>query len=101
MQKSNLFDKNITLTAEYTRTNPIAYRHFVNSTTYASNQYNLGHYLRDNAQEIAFEVQYKPIARLRIEASIILAEKGEEYEYTGTGGSGLGLSFIDTSMASR
>ena len=94
-QKSNLFNKNISLTAEYTRTNPVSFRHFVNTTTYASNEYNLGHYLRDNAQELAFQVQYKPIAKLRVEASYLLAEKGNTYLYSGTDRSVWGLPFME------
>lgn len=93
-QKSNLFDKNISLAAEYTRTNPITFRHFVNTTTYSSNEYNLGHYLRDNSQELAFQVQYKPIAKLRLDVSYIIAYKGVEYDYTGTNESVLGLPFL-------
>jgi hypothetical protein len=95
IQKSNLFNKNITITAEYTRTNPITYKHFVNSTTYESNGYTLGHHLKDNAQELAFQIQYKPIAKLRIELSYVLAEKGNTYQYLGTDKTVWGLPFLD------
>lgn len=84
VQWSNILDKNIQLTAEYTRTNPVTYNHFVNTTTYASNNYGLGHYLRDNAQEFAVEVACKPIARLNVTATYILAQKGIVYPYTGS-----------------
>lgn len=95
VQRSNLFNKNITLTAEYTRTNPITYKHFVNTTTYESNNYNLGHQLRDNAQEFTFKIDYKPLANLCINTSIIMAKKGEEYNYVGTDESVWGLPFIE------
>jgi hypothetical protein len=97
-QRSNLFDKNISLAVEYTRTNPITYRHFVNTTTYESNNYNMGHYLRDNAQELAFKINVKPISRLSISANYIIAQKGEEYFYSGTTGNSpavWGLDFIE------
>ena len=94
LQWSNILNKNIQITAEYTRTNPVTYNHFVNTTTYASNKYGLGHYLRDNAQEFAFELAVKPIARLNISASYIIAQKGVVYEYTGTSTDVWGLDFL-------
>jgi hypothetical protein len=98
-ERSNLFNQNITLAVEYTRTNPITFRHFVNTTTYESNNYNLGHYLRDNAQELAFKVNVKPMAKLSVSANYIIAQKGEEYFYSGaTGNSNTvwGLNFIES-----
>ena len=88
--------KNISLIAEYTRSNPMVYKHFIPTTTFASNDYNLGHYLRDNAQEQFFCIRYKPIRGLTIDLSYVNAQKGEDYEYTGVGGSGLGLPFLDS-----
>lgn len=96
-QRSNLFDKNITISAEYTRTNPITYRHFVNTTTFESNNYNIGHYLRDNAQELAVSLNVKPFARFNFDVVYILADKGEEYFYPGTGTSVWGLPFMEFS----
>lgn len=89
---------NTTLMAEYTRTNPVVYKHFVNSTTFESNHFNLGHYLRDNAEEIYLAIRFRPISRLSITASHCTARKGPDYEYLGTGGSGLGLPFINKTM---
>jgi len=94
-QVSNLFNKNISLTGEFTRTNPVTYRHFVNTTTYESNNHNLGHYLRDNAEEIAFKVDYKPIARLQLAATYILSKKAQVYFYSGTSTNVQGLPFLD------
>ncbi len=87
--------RNSTFVFEYTRTNPVVYKHFVNTTTFESNEFNMGHYLRDNAQEIYAAVRYRPIAKLYLEASLTLAEKGEDYAYLGTGNSGIGLPFIE------
>lgn len=88
------FIPNTTFIAEYTRTNPITYKHFVSTTTFASNEFNLGHYLRDNSEEIFVSIRYRPIARLHLQSSYTLARTGENYSYTGTGGSGLGLPFL-------
>lgn len=89
---------NTTLIAEYTRTNPGVYKHFVNSTTFESNRFNMGHYLRDNAEEIYLAIRVRPISRLHIKATYTAARKGPDYEYLGTGGSGLGLPFISKTM---
>ncbi len=89
---------NTTWIVEYTRTNPIVYKHFVNTTTFESNQYNLGHYLRDNAEELYLAVRWRPLSRLHAKASFTAARKGPDYEYLGTGGSGLGLPFIEQTM---
>ncbi len=86
---------NTTLVLEYTASRPGAYKHFVSTTTYASNDFNLGHYLRDNADEYHAAVRWRPLTGLYLEAAATLAEKGEDYPYLGTGGSGLGLPFLD------
>ena len=51
---------NLSLTFEYTRTNPLAFKHIIETTTYESNRFNLGHYLTDNADEIHFALSYHP-----------------------------------------
>jgi hypothetical protein len=85
---------NTTFIAEYTRTNPITYKHFVSTTTFESNGFNMGHYLRDNSEEIFLGIRYWPISQLYISASMTTARVGENYPYLGTGGSGKGLPFI-------
>ncbi|MCC6384678.1 MAG: hypothetical protein LC117_01555 [Bacteroidia bacterium] len=89
---------NSTLIAEYTRTNPATYKHFVNTTTFESNHYNMGHYLRDNAEEIYFGIRCRPFRQFSLYASFTSARKGPDYDYLGTGGSGLGLQFISQTM---
>lgn len=90
------FYQDATLIAEYTRTNPITYRHFVNTTTYESNRFNMGHYLIDNAQEIYVGVRCRPIKSLNITAGITHGDVGPEYPYTGKDKSGLGMPFLKT-----
>lgn len=72
---------NTSFTGEYTRNNPWVYRHYISTTTFASNTYNLGHYLRDNAEEYYLAATYKPIKELKIMFSYCKALKGEEYAF--------------------
>lgn len=90
------FYTNATLIAEYTRTNPVTYRHFVNTTTYESNRFTMGHYLRDNSQEIYLGMRCRPFKSLNITAGITHGDVGPEYPYTGKDKSGLGLPFLET-----
>ena len=93
---TNLFKKNIFLTAEYTRTNPITYRHYVLTSPFSSNDYGLGHYLGDNSEEGFLALGYKPLPRLLVEASWSRAQKGFEYYYNGhADGNGKGHPFLD------
>ena len=73
---------NLALTAEYTRTSPITYEHIVSTTTFESNGYNLGHYLRSNSDELYFALTYKPLPRLLIRAEYIHARHGKSFQYT-------------------
>lgn len=70
---------NTTLTAEYTRTNPITFKHYNPETTYESTGYNLGYFLRDNSQNIYFKIAYKPLPRLQISAFYDYSNKGPDY----------------------
>ena len=92
-QWSNILNQNLSLTGEVTATNPMAYRHFINATTFASNQFTLGHYLGDNALNLSFQLDYRPIARLKCTVGINLATKGNTYPYTGEGRDVWGLDF--------
>ncbi|MBL0342211.1 MAG: hypothetical protein IPP71_15655 [Bacteroidetes bacterium] len=71
--------KNVSVTAEYTRNHVFAYKHFNPETTFESTKYNMGHYLRDNAQEIFLQLTFKPISRLWIDVAYNLANKGPDY----------------------
>ena len=78
---SNFPIDNISLNAEYTRTNIIAYKHFIPTLTYASNSYNLGHYLGDNSSELYLSLQIKPIRGLDFKLNYTDAKHGKEYAY--------------------
>ena len=73
--------KDVSLTVEYTRTNPMTYKHTVSGLTYASNKFGLGHYLMDNSQEIYIGVRVKPIERLYLKAEYFYAMHGDDFDY--------------------
>jgi hypothetical protein len=78
---SNWPVKNVAITGEYTYTLPMTYQHFVSTTTFETNLYNLGHYMRDNSRDIYFSLQYKPIRGLHLKLSYNYAEHGNHYTY--------------------
>lgn len=78
---SNFPIQNISVIAEYTRTNIINYKHSISALTYASNSYNLGHYLGDNSQEIYASIIFKPIRGLDLSVYYLQAKHGNEYDY--------------------
>ena len=73
------FLPNLSFTAEYTYTAPMVYKHFVPTTTYETSGYNMGHYLRDNSQELFVMLDWKPLPRLRAKLHYIWANKGDDY----------------------
>ncbi|MFZ4521205.1 MAG: hypothetical protein ACOYNC_05840 [Bacteroidales bacterium] len=77
----NLLVQNISLVGEYTRTQPMTYDHYLPTTTFTSNGYSLGHYLRANSQELYFALAYHPFRGLQVNASYTLAQHGEEVPY--------------------
>lgn len=82
LRLSNWPISNIALTGEYTRVNPIVYKHRVPTTTFESNTYNLGYYLRDNSEELYFAIDFKPFRGLLFKGEYFVAKHGNEYAYT-------------------
>lgn len=80
-QLSNFPIKNLSAIAEFTRTGIITYKHSVPALTWASNGYNLGHYMGDNSQEIYAALKYKPLKGLSVDLSFTDAKHGNEYIY--------------------
>lgn len=80
-QISNFPVKNLSMVAEYTGTNIINYKHSIPALSYASNSYNLGHYLGDNSRELYAAMQYKPLRGLDFQLSYCNALHGNDYEY--------------------
>ncbi|MFO8128343.1 MAG: hypothetical protein R6T99_00380 [Bacteroidales bacterium] len=74
--------QNLALTAEYTRTNPGTYQHYISTTTYESNGYNMGHYLKANSEEYYIGISFKPLRGLHFKTSWMLARHGNDIQYT-------------------
>jgi len=73
---------NVSFTFEWTKTNPLTYQHYIPATTFASSNYCLGHYLRDNSYEYYVALGFKPIRGLALQASYTLAAHGDDYQYS-------------------
>ncbi len=91
---SNFPLQNLSLTTEYTQTNPLAFRHYVSTLTFESNQYNMGHYLQDNARELFLSLEAKPIRGLTLHLSYTFAQKGPDH--TALDSNRLGLPFMES-----
>lgn len=91
---SNLPVQNLSLTGEWTRTNPNVFRHYVPTLTYESNLYNLGHYLEDNAREYYLAADYRPVRGLLVRLSWLNALKGPDHAELGS--PRLGLPFLES-----
>ncbi|MGE0561004.1 MAG: hypothetical protein AB7O47_04265 [Flavobacteriales bacterium] len=94
----NFLIPNTYIVAEYTRTNPWTYRHQIESTTYASNSYTLGHYLGENADEIYLEGGLRVLRGLKASLAYTLARKGPEHVYQIINGNAnvKGLPFMES-----
>jgi hypothetical protein len=78
---SNWPVQNLMLTGEYTYTLPMTYQHNIATTTFESNLYNMGHYLRDNSQEVFISLRYRPIRGLTVDLSYELGMHYNDYIY--------------------
>ncbi|MFC2151800.1 hypothetical protein ACFLSE_04665 [Bacteroidota bacterium] len=85
---------NTFLTAEYTKSMPLSYKHNIPTTTFESNGYNLGHYLMDNSQEVYVSIMHKPYKTISLKLSYLHAKKGKDYD--DLGGSRIGNPFMDS-----
>ncbi len=81
LKNSNGILANFYIIAEFTHTRPIVYEHNIVTTTFQSNGYNLGHYLRSNSDELYFAIGYKPVPKLLIKGEYTKARHGKSYEY--------------------
>ena len=78
---SNWPVKNVILTGEYTYTLPMTYQHNISTTTFESNRYTMGHYLRDNSQDIFVSATCKPVRGLAVEIAYNLGLHYNDYIY--------------------
>lgn len=75
---------NATFTFEYIRNNPLVYKNDNTTTLYNSNWYNLGHYLKDNAQEVYAAIEFRPLRGMKVKTWYSLAQKGPDMSYDRT-----------------
>ena len=78
---SNWLINDLSLIGEFTYTLPMVYQHRISTTTFETNSYNMGHYMRDNSLDLFFALVYKPIRGLRIDLSYRYAKHGNHYVY--------------------
>lgn len=88
MRLTDLPVDNLTFTAEFTYNYPLVFQHFVPTLTFESNNYNLGHYLRDNSREWYFCLSWRPLRAFSAELWYSDAVRGPDY--TEAGGSRIG-----------
>lgn len=74
--------RNISFGAEYTRTMPMTYKHFIPSASFMSNDFYMGHYLADNAEEICIMASWRPLRGLLFSGSWTSAVRGEDLPYS-------------------
>ncbi len=73
--------RNTSFVAEYTRTQPMTYAHYIPATTFASSGYVLGSYLRENSQEIYLALSWHPLRGVLINTSYTIAQHGDDVPY--------------------
>jgi hypothetical protein len=73
--------QNISLMAEYTRTMPMTYDHYLPATTFKSNDYVMGHYLRENSQELYVAISFRPLRGVIINTAYTFAQHGDDVPY--------------------
>ena len=73
----------IFFTAEFSYTYPFTYQHYMPTLTFESNNYNLGHYLKDNAREWYLNLGYKPLRTLSLNLCFVDAIRGPDYTELG------------------
>ena len=81
---STTFMSNTRIWGEYTWTNALTFMHNIPTTTFESNQYNLGHYLEDNAKDLYLGAEYRPFRTLNIRAYYNQSVKSPDHTALGT-----------------
>ncbi len=73
--------KGLSLKGEFVRSYIASYIHSIEGLDYTSNNYNMGHYMGDNAQSIYAELAYRPLRGLLIKMSYTHDTKYNSYTY--------------------
>lgn len=64
--KVDLLADNLDFNFEYTRISPRVYEHYINTTTYKHLDYELGHWLGQNADQMRVQFNYRPVRGLKL-----------------------------------
>lgn len=72
----DLFYPNTDLLVEYTRINPWVYNHKYPDATFQSHQYDLGHWIGQNADDLYLEANYRPFRSLKVGVQFESLRKG-------------------------
>ena len=73
--------KGLSMKGEFMRSYIACYTHSIDALTWASNSYNMGHYMGDNAQSIYAELAYRPMRGLLVKMSYTNDTKYNSYAY--------------------
>ena len=73
--------RGLSLRGEFMRSYIACYTHSIAVLDYASNTYNMGHYMRDNAQSIFVQVAYRPVRGLRLMLDYTHDTKYNAFDY--------------------
>jgi len=81
---SNFPVQNLSLTTEFTYSYPLSYQHYVPTLTFETQNFNLGHYLRDNSREWYLALEYRPVRKMNVGLYFTDAIRGPDYTELGT-----------------
>jgi len=85
LQAYDLLVKNLELTVEYTRLNPWVYAHKQPATEFTNNGFVMGNWMGQNADNLFFDLGYRPMRSLLLGATYEIFRKGGEediaYQY--------------------
>ena len=73
--------RGLSLRGEFMRSYIATYNHSIAVLEYTSNSYNMGHYMRDNAQSIFVQLTYRPVRGLRLMLDYTHDTKYNAYDY--------------------
>lgn len=81
---SNFPVQNLSLTTEFTYSYPLSYQHYVPTLTFETQNFNLGHYMRDNSREWYIALDYRPVRTMNVGLYFTDAIRGPDYTELGT-----------------
>lgn len=85
----------VRIVAEYTWSNSLVFRHYITTTTFESNRYNLGHYLEDNAKDLYLSAGYRPLRTMQVRAYFNRSVKGPDHTALGSPRTGPAIAPFD------